>query len=109
MIQYNDENSLSSVLTIAYLSSMQYYFQPVRELPTGRGFADFVYLPKPEYRTSYPALLVELKWNKSTDTAIEQIWDKKYPDSILEYTGNILLVGINYNKRRKNMSAGLKR
>ena len=39
----------------------------------GRGFADFVYLPKPEYRTSYPALLVELKWNKSTDTAMEQI------------------------------------
>jgi len=101
VIQYNDENSLSSVLTIAYLSSMQYYFQPVRELPTGRGFADFVYLPKPEYRTSYPALLVELKWNKSTDTAIEQIWDKKYPDSILEYTGNILLVGINYNKKTK--------
>ena len=101
VIQYNDENSLSSVLTIAYLSSMQYYFQPVRELPTGRGFADFVYLPKPEYKTSYPALLVELKWNKSTDTAIEQIWDKKYPDSILEYTGNILLVGINYNKKTK--------
>ena len=101
ILQYNDENSLSSVLTIAYLSSMQYYFQPVRELPTGRGFADFVYLPKPEYRTSYPALLVELKWNKSTDTAIEQIWDKKYPDSILEYTGNILLVGINYNKKTK--------
>ena len=101
VIQYNDENSLSSVLTIAYLSSMQYYFQPVRELPTGRGFADFVYLPKPEYRTSYPALLVELKWNKSTDTAIEQIWDKKYPDSILEYTGDLLLVGINYNKKTK--------
>ena len=101
ILKYNDENSLSSVLTIAYLSSMQYYFQPVRELPTGRGFADFVYLPKPEYRTSYPALLVELKWNKSTDTAIEQIWDKKYPDSILEYTGNILLVGINYNKKTK--------
>lgn len=39
-IMYHDENSLSSVLTIAYLSSMQYYFKPVRELPTGRGFAD---------------------------------------------------------------------
>ena len=101
VIQYNDENSLSSVLTIAYLSSMQYYFKPVRELPAGRGFADFVYLPKPEYRTSYPALLVELKWNKSTDTAMEQIRDKKYPDSILEYTGDLLLVGINYNKKTK--------
>ena len=101
MIQYNDENSLSSVLTIAYLSSMQYYFKPIRELPAGRGFADFVYLPKPEYKTSYTALLVELKWNKSTDTAMEQIRDKKYPDSILEYTGDLLLVGINYNKRTK--------
>lgn len=80
---------------------MQYYFKPVRELPTGRGFADFVYLPKPEYRTAYPALMVELKWNKSTDTAIEQIQDKKYPDSILEYTGDILLVGINYDKKTK--------
>ena len=101
VIQYNDENSLSSVLTIAYLSSMQYYFKPIRELPAGRGFADFVYLPKPEYKTSYPALLVELKWNKSTDTAMEQIRDKKYPDSILEYTGDLLLVGINYNKKTK--------
>ena len=56
-IQYNNENSLSSVLAIAYLSSMEYYFKPVRELPTGRGFADFVFIPKPEYVSSYPALL----------------------------------------------------
>ena len=72
-IMYHDENSLSSVLTIAYLSSMQYYFKPVRELPTGRGFADFVYIPKPEYKADYPALVVELKWNKTADTALQQI------------------------------------
>lgn len=36
-VQYNDENSLSSVLAIAYLNSMQYYFKPVRELPTAWG------------------------------------------------------------------------
>lgn len=47
-ITYNDENSLSSVLTIAYLSAMKYYFKPIRELPAGRGFADFVYIPKRE-------------------------------------------------------------
>lgn len=62
-IQYNDENSLSSVLTIAYLSAMQYYFMPIREMPTERGFADYVFLPKPEYAEEMPALLVELKWN----------------------------------------------
>lgn len=100
-IQYNDENSLSSVLTIAYLSSMQYYFKPIRELPTGRGFADFVFVPKPDYLADYPALVVELKWNKSANTALNQIKEKQYPQSLLQYTGNILLVGINYDRNNK--------
>lgn len=100
-IQYNNENSLSSVLTIAYLSSMQYYFKPVREMPMGRGFADFVYVPKPEYADDYPTLVVELKWNRSADTALNQIREKKYPESLLQYTGNILLVGISYDKKTK--------
>ena len=43
---------------------MQYYFKPIRELPTGRGFADFVFIPKKEYANEYPALVTELKWNK---------------------------------------------
>ncbi len=101
IIQYHNENALSSVLTIAYLSTMQYYFKPIRELPAGRGFADFVFLPKPEYRGDYPALVVELKWNKKVQTAMQQIKERKYPLSILNYTGNILLVGINYDKDNK--------
>ena len=100
-IQYHNENSLSSVLTIAYLSAMKYYFKPIRELPTGRGFSDFVFIPKEEYRVDYPALVVELKWNKSAHTELQQIKDKKYPKSLLQYTGNILLVGINYDKKSK--------
>lgn len=100
-IQYHDENSLSSVLTIAYLSSMRYYFKPVRELPAGRGFADFVYLPKPEYAGEYPALLVELKWNRDKSAAIRQIKERNYPASLIQYTGDILLVGINYDKKNK--------
>lgn len=101
VIQYNNENSLSSVLTIAYLSAMQYYFKPIREFPTGRGFAYFVFIPKPEYKNDYPALLVELKWNQNAQTALTQIKTKKYPSSILNYTGDILLVGINYDKKSK--------
>ena len=100
-LEYNDENSLSSVLSIAYLSSMRYYFRPVRELPTGRGYADYVYIPKPEYIGVYPAMLVELKWNKSAETALNQIKEKRYPESLLQYTGEILLVGINYDKKTK--------
>ena len=101
MIQYNDENSLSSVLTIAYLSAMKYYFKPIRELPTGRGFADFVFVPKHEYANIYPALLVELKWNQSAETAIAQIKERKYPSALESYTGKILLVGINYDVKTK--------
>ena len=107
-IRYNDENSLSSVLALAYLSAMQYYFKPVRELPTGRGFADFVFIPKPEYKSDYPALVVELKWNKSAVSALQQIKDRKYPDSIQDYTGDILLVGINYSKKDKKHECVIK-
>lgn len=99
-IAYNNENSLSSVLSIAYLGAMQYYFKPVREYPTGRGFADLVFLPKKEY-TNIPALIIELKWNESAKTALQQIKDKNYVASIKNYTGEILFVGINYNKKNK--------
>lgn len=100
-IQYNNENSLSSVLTIAYLSSMQYYFKPIREMPAGRGFADFVFIPKAEYVGEYPALLVELKWNRNAKAAIQQIKEKKYPSALESYTGDIMLVGISYDKKSK--------
>lgn len=98
-IQYNDENSLSSVLTIAYLSAMKYYYMPIREMPTGRGFADYVFLPKPEYSGEMPALLVELKWNRKAETALQQIKDKKYVQAVSNYTGNILLVALSYDKK----------
>ena len=109
VIQYHNENSLSSVLAIAYLSAMQYYFKPIRELPTGRGFADFVFIPKPEYKDDYPALIVELKWNRNAHTALQQIEDKKYPSSVLNYTGDILLVGINYDKESKEHQCVIKK
>lgn len=108
-IQYNDENSLSSVLTIAYLSSMQYYFKPIRELPTGKGFADFIYIPKPEYIRDYPALIVELKWNKNAKTALEQIKNKDYPEAIKQYTDNVILVAINCDKKSKNHECIIKK
>ena len=62
---------------------------------------DFVYLPKPEYAADYPALIVELKWNRTAESALEQIKNRKYPESIVKYTGDILLVGINYDKASK--------
>ena len=70
-------------------------------MPLGKGFADIVYLPKTEFKDEFPALVIELKWNKDADCAISQIKDKQYCNSLLEYTGNIVLVGINYDQKTK--------
>ena len=108
-ISYNSENSLSGVISIAYLGSMQYYYKPVREFPTGRGFADFVYLPRSEYAKDYPALLIELKWNQKAETAVSQIKSRNYPESLQQYVGDILLVGISYDKKDKRHRCKMER
>lgn len=99
ILKYNDENSLACTVLMAYYSAKAYYMSPVMELPSGKGFADIVYLPK--RGISRPALVVELKWNKSASGAIKQIKNKQYASWIREYTGDILLVGINYDAKKK--------
>ena len=98
ILTYNDENSLSCVISIAYYNAMKEYTK-IRELPTGKGFADIVYLPK-KY-SDKPAMLVELKYDKSAEGAIAQMKEKKYMESLREYHGNLLLVGINYDRESK--------
>ena len=95
LLKYNDENSLSCVLTMAYFTAPAYY-NVIREMPAGKGFADFVFIPRVN-AGSRPAMIVELKYNKSADTAIKQIKEKKYQGALLGYQGKILLVGINYD------------
>lgn len=102
ILQYNNENSLSCVILMAYYSAKAYYMNPIMELPSGKGFADVVYLPK--RNMDIPALVVELKWNHSAEGAIAQIKEKGYTDWIKGYTGDILLVGLNYDKATKEHS-----
>lgn len=99
-IEYNDENSLSCTVMITLLASFMYYQKPIREYPGGKGFADLVYLPLPQC-PQRPVIVVELKWNQSADTAIAQIREKRYPDSLKDYYGDILLVGISYEKKTR--------
>ena len=105
VIQYNNENLLSSVLSIAYLSSMQYYFKPIREFPAGRGFADFVFIPKPEFQNYYPALVVELKWDKSVRAALET---ENIRSLLHAMQGSFCWWELTTMKKQKNMNAGLK-
>ena len=100
VLTYNDENSLSCVLTMAYFTAPGYY-NIIREMPSGKGFADFVFIPRANagYR---PAMVVELKYNQSADTAIRQIKEKRYQGALSEYRDRILLVGINYDAEGKD-------
>ena len=98
-IQYNDENALSYTISLALYAARNYY-SVYRELPTGKGFADMVFIPRKKFPDK-PALVVELKWDKSAKGAISQIKQKQYCKSLEEYAGNILLAGINYSKKDK--------
>ena len=95
ILQYNNENSLSCILSLVYYSAKKKYTIH-RELAGGKGFADLVFIPRKE--CSDPAMIVELKWNKSAEVAIDQIRRKEYVKCLKDYSGEILLVGINYDK-----------
>ena len=95
VLKYNDENSLSCVLTMAYFTAPAYY-DIIREHPAGKGYADFIFKPRANAGWR-PAMVVELKYNKSADTAIKQIKEKRYQGALSCYSDKILLVGINYD------------
>ena len=98
VLRYNDENSLACAIRIAFYTSYKHYTL-FRELPTGEGFADIVYIPKK--KSEYPAILIELKYNRNADSAIKQIKEKRYTGKLLDYADNLILVGINYGKRSR--------
>ena len=101
ILNYNNENALSCTISIAYYSARKDY-EIIRELPSGKGFADLVFLPRKE--SDKPALVIELKWNKTAKGAIDQIKEKNYTKAIQEYVGRILMVGVNYDKGSKEHS-----
>ena len=106
ILSYNNENSLSCVISIAYIFARNNYIIH-REYATGKGFADLVLIPRGNFNS--PAIVVELKYDKAADTAIDQIKQKKYPAKLAEYSGEILLVGISYDKEKKTHDCVIER
>ena len=98
ILSYNDENSLACVLSIAYYYASNDYIIH-RELATGKGFADLVLIPRKNVDS--PAIVIELKYDKAVDTAIEQIKRRQYPDKVAQYADRLLLVGITYDRESK--------
>jgi len=106
ILSYNDENSLACVLSIAYYYASNDYIIH-RELATGKGFADLVLIPRKN--VDKPAVVIELKYDKAVDTAIEQIKRKEYPAKVAQYTDNLLLVGITYDRETKQHNCRIER
>ena len=100
VIKYNDENSLSCIITIAYISAIENY-KIVREMPAGVGFADFIFYPKDK---SKPAFIIELKKNSTPEEALKQIFEKRYDLALKDYNGLKLAIGISYDTNLKNHS-----
>ena len=102
ILQYNDENSLSCTINPAFYFAREYY-TIVRELPSGKGFADICFIPR-KLHADKPAAVIELKWDKTASGAIAQIKEKQYVEALKDYHGNLLLAGINYEKETKEHS-----
>lgn len=97
---YNNEDALQSAIYLSYIYALNKY-TIIKEMTTGKGFADVVFIP---FVPNIPAMIIELKRNGSTDTALNQIREKKYFASLTSYTGNLLFVGINYDEEKKTHS-----
>lgn len=100
--------SLSYTIALAYYAARQDY-TIIRELPAGKGFADLTFVPKKKSRSILPGIIVELKWDKTVDTAINQIKEKEYEGVLKDFVGEIILVGINYDKTSKKHQCRIQR
>ncbi len=96
-LTYNDEHCFQSAICLAYFYANTRYTL-VKELPTGKGYADLALIP---FLPNIPAMVIELKHNKSSETALQQIKDKRYDDALKHYRGDLLFVGINYDEKTK--------
>ena len=107
-LEYNNESALRYVVLMAYLATERDYLAPLNEFPTGKVFADIVYLPMSANAKDKPALIIELKKDASAKVALEQIKERDYVSRVKEYTDNILLIGINYDSKTKQHSCEIK-
>lgn len=103
---YNNEQALRGLVRYAYISAIS-DFVPMEELPTGKGFVDVAFIPSRP--VGNPVIVVELKYNDTVDTAIAQIKDRRYPEKLLPFADNLLLVGISYDKETKKHSCRIEK
>ena len=102
---YNNEDALQSAIYLAYIYALNRY-NVNKEMTAGKGFADVVFTP---FYPGDPAMIIELKRNQTAESAIFQIREKRYFDSLMHYQGNLLFVGINYDEQEKTHTCRIER
>lgn len=105
---YNNEDVLQSAIYLSYIYALNDY-TCIKEMTSGRGFADVVYIPVHPDNEKRPAMVIELKRNDSAESGLDQIKRKEYFDSLQQYKGNILLVGIGYDEKEKTHTCRIER
>ena len=102
---YNNEDALQSAIYLAYIYALNRY-TVIKEMTTGKGFADVVFIP---FFEGDPAMIIELKTNSSAESALDQIERKQYFDSLAHYHGDLRFVGISYDEKEKTHSCRIRR
>lgn len=102
---YNNEDALQSAIYLAYIYALNKY-TVVREMTAGKGFADVTFIP---YVEGLPAMIIELKHNKCAESALTQIREKRYFDSLAHYHGSLLFAGVSYDEKTKEHTCRIER
>ena len=106
ILKYNDENTLCCIISLAFYNAVNEY-TIIREMPSGKGFADMVFIPKKF--SDKPAMIIELKIDQPVESAVAQIKERQYDSIIKENCENLLLVGISYDKKTKKHECCIER
>lgn len=95
--EYSNEHTLKCVIHLAYYAALDEYSLQFEE-NAGKGIADCIMIPR---HAGQPGIIIELKYNHSAQHAIDQIKQRNYVKRFGGLVQNILLVGINYDKKSK--------
>ena len=102
LLTYNREESMVFCLISGLMWQTEREYEVFRELQSGKGSADLIYVPKRNMHL--PILLIEFKYGQNAEDAIKQIKEKEYFSRYIDgdYPNDVLLIGINYNPKTKN-------
>jgi hypothetical protein len=97
IFKLNSEETLGAVVPLAYSSAIRYYTF-MRYNRKDKGIKSFILFPNE--KINMPLIFIELKFFKATESAVVEIKQKIYPESMKNYSGGIILVSLIYDEKK---------